>query len=110
MQENTTSLPAGRAIAMPAPKNAMGYTVAEAAKILGKHPNTIYAWTRPGYPLADARQIGSTFYIPRWLRPAGAEGALGQTPLTEIEDRKAARDLLGELGAIRGHWAEMEAQ
>ncbi len=65
MQENTTSLPTGRAIAVPAPKNAMGYTVAEAAKILGKHPNTIYAWTRPGCPLADARQIGSTFYIPR---------------------------------------------
>jgi len=63
MQEHPTGLPAGRA--MPAPKNAMGYTVAEAAKILGKHPNTIYAWTRPGYPLADARQIGSTFYIPR---------------------------------------------
>lgn len=65
MQENTISLPTGRARAVPAAKNAMGYTVAEAAKILGKHPNTIYAWTRPGCPLADARQIGSTFYIPR---------------------------------------------
>ncbi len=65
MQENTISPPTGRAMAVPAPKNAMGYTVAEAAKILGKHPNTIYAWTRPGGPLADARQVGSTFYIPR---------------------------------------------
>ncbi len=50
------------------------------------------------------------FYLTGWLRPAGAEGALERAPLAEIEDRKAARDLLGELGAIRGHWAEMEAQ
>jgi len=64
MRGNPTS-PTGQTAALAAPKNAMGYTVAEAAKILGKHPNTIYAWTRPGCPLADARQIGSTFYIPR---------------------------------------------
>jgi len=66
MQENPTSLPSGQAMAAPAPpKSPLGYTVAEVAAILGKHPNTIYAWTRPGCPLADARQIGSTFYIPR---------------------------------------------
>jgi excisionase family DNA binding protein len=65
MQEHPTSLPAGRAMAAPAPKNPMGYTVAEVAEILGKHPNTIYAWIHDG-PLADAkRQIGGTFYIPR---------------------------------------------
>jgi len=65
VQENTTSLPASRTLAVPAPKSPLGYTVAEAAKILGKHINTIYAWTRDGGPLADARQIGGTFYIPR---------------------------------------------
>ncbi len=65
MQENTTSLPAGRAMAVPGPKSPLGYTVAEASKILGKHPNTIYAWLHDG-PLADAkRQIGGAFYIPR---------------------------------------------
>jgi excisionase family DNA binding protein len=66
MQQNTTSLPAGQAMAAPAPpKSPLGYTVAEVAKILGKHPNTIYAWLHAG-PLADAkRQIGGAFYIPR---------------------------------------------
>jgi excisionase family DNA binding protein len=65
MQQNTTSLPAGQAMAVRPPKNVMGYTVAEVAEILGKHPNTIYAWIHDG-PLADAkRQIGGAFYIPR---------------------------------------------
>jgi hypothetical protein len=45
------------------------------------------------------------FYLTGRLRPAAA-GA----PLAEIEDLKAARDLGGELAAISGHWAEMEAQ
>jgi excisionase family DNA binding protein len=65
MQDNATTLPSGQAMTVSAPKNPMGYTVAEVAQILGKHPNTIYAWTRNGRPLAAARQIGSTFYIPR---------------------------------------------
>ncbi len=66
MQHDSTSLPAGQAIAAPAPpKSPLGYTVAEVAEILGKHPNTIYTWLHDG-PLADAkRQIGGTFYIPR---------------------------------------------
>jgi hypothetical protein len=33
-----------------------------------------------------------------------------RSPLAEIEDLKAARDLGGELAAITGHWADMEAQ
>ncbi len=65
MQENATSLPAGRALEVPPPKSLLGYTAAEAANILGKHINTIYIWVRPGGPLAEARQLGGTFYIPR---------------------------------------------
>ena len=34
----------------------------------------------------------------------------GQAPLAEIQDRKAHRDLPGELAASTGHWAAMEAQ
>jgi hypothetical protein len=52
-------------MAVPAPKSPLGYTAAEASKILGKHINTIYAWMRPGGLLAEARQLGGTFYIPR---------------------------------------------
>jgi hypothetical protein len=35
---------------------------------------------------------------------------IDQAPLAQIEGRKAARDLGGELAAISGHWAAMEAQ
>jgi hypothetical protein len=46
------------------------------------------------------------YYLAGRLRAAGAALA----PLTEIEDLKARRDLGGELDAISGHWAAMEAQ
>jgi hypothetical protein len=50
------------------------------------------------------------YYLTGRVRPASAAAPTPQAPLAEIEDRKAARDLGGELAAIRGHWAEMEAQ
>jgi hypothetical protein len=50
------------------------------------------------------------YYLIGRLRPASAAVPLRQAPLTEIEDMKAARDLGGELAAISGHWADMEAQ
>jgi hypothetical protein len=46
------------------------------------------------------------YYLAGRLRAAGAPLA----PLAEIEDLKARRDLGGELEAINGHWAAMEAQ
>jgi hypothetical protein len=48
-------------------------------------------------------------YLTGRLKPADA-GELGRAPLAEIDARKAARDLGGELATIRGHWAAMEAQ
>jgi hypothetical protein len=49
------------------------------------------------------------FYLTGRLTPADA-GEPVRAPLAEIEDLKAARDLGGELAAIGGHWAAMEAQ
>jgi hypothetical protein len=49
------------------------------------------------------------FYLTGRLKPADAAEP-GGAPLAEIEALKAARDLGGELAAIRGHWAQMEAQ
>jgi hypothetical protein len=49
------------------------------------------------------------FYLTGRLRPA-APAASRRAPLAQIEDLKAARDLGGELAAITGHWADMEAQ
>jgi hypothetical protein len=46
------------------------------------------------------------YYLTARLRPRWID----QAPLAQIEDRKAARDLDGELAAITGHWAEMQAQ
>jgi hypothetical protein len=46
------------------------------------------------------------YYLAGRLRAPGA----GQAPLAQIEDLKAARDLGGELAAISGHWAAMQAQ
>jgi hypothetical protein len=45
------------------------------------------------------------YYLTGRLRPPAAT-----VPLAEIEDLKAARDLDGELAAITGHWAQMQAQ
>ena len=51
------------------------------------------------------------FYLTGRLRPAAsAAAAARRAPLAEIEERKGARDLGGELAAVTGHWAEMEAQ
>jgi hypothetical protein len=49
------------------------------------------------------------FYLTGWLTPTDANEP-GRAPLAQIEDLKAARDLGGELAAITGHWADMEAQ
>jgi hypothetical protein len=60
------------------------------------------------YPSRKAPEL-VRFYLTGRLRPA-APAAGARSPLAEIEDRKAARDLGGEVAAISGHWAEMEAQ
>jgi hypothetical protein len=60
------------------------------------------------YPSRKAPEL-VRFYLTGRLRPAKA-GEPARSPLEEIEDLKAARDLGGELEAISGHWADMEAQ
>ncbi|HEY2958749.1 MAG TPA: hypothetical protein VGM21_11165 [Actinomycetota bacterium] len=46
------------------------------------------------------------YYLTARLRPRWTD----QPPLAQVEDRKAARDLAGELAAITGHWTAMESQ
>jgi hypothetical protein len=60
------------------------------------------------YPSRKAPEL-ARFYLAGRLRPT-SPGTPARAPLEEIEDRKAARDLGGELAAITGHWAQMEAQ
>jgi excisionase family DNA binding protein len=63
----------------------IAYTVAKVARLLGKHPNTIYEWVEKGE--LPHQRIGNTIYIPKWAfaglfapaeppesRPAAPEG------------------------------------
>ena len=64
MHAQGTALPAGRGQAADDP--GMGerpFTVAQVARFLRKHPNTIYDWIRRGQ--LEAAQYGGTYYIPR---------------------------------------------
>jgi hypothetical protein len=66
---------------------------------------------RQGGPRPSRKTPGLVlYYLAGRLRPASAAAPSRQAPLAQIEGRKAARDLAGELAAITGHWAEMEAQ
>jgi hypothetical protein len=73
---------------------------------IGRLPE-LFEVDRQGGPYPSRKTPGLVLYYlavrlrPRWI---------DQAPLAQIEDRKAARDLDGELTAITGHWAEMEAQ
>jgi excisionase family DNA binding protein len=71
----------------------IAYTVAKFARLLGKHPNTVYEWVKNGK--VPHERIGDTIYIPKWalgclpapadrltppaspqpLTPTGGEGA-----------------------------------
>ncbi|HEY5990497.1 MAG TPA: helix-turn-helix domain-containing protein [Streptosporangiaceae bacterium] len=88
MQEHPISPPPGqKRAAPPAPRSPLGYSPAEAAKILGKHKNTIRAWMTEDGPLAGARRIGSLYYIPRRAVLA----------LLDLEDHEAS-DLVAAQG------------
>jgi hypothetical protein len=73
---------------------------------IGRLPE-LFDIDRQGGPFPSRKVPGLVLYYltvrlrPRWI---------DQAPLAQIEDRKAARDLDGELEAITGHWAEMQAQ
>ena len=73
----------------PGERGRIAYTVAEVARLLGKHSNTIYGWVHSG--ALPSERIGNTIYIPKWAlarllsptphdepapAPAGAGGEL----------------------------------
>jgi hypothetical protein len=67
MLRDGIALPVGQTLtACPPPRSRLGYTVAEVAAIISKHPNTVYLWIRRGE--LKARRIGNAFYTsPRAL-------------------------------------------
>ena len=42
----------------------IAYTVAKVARLLDRHPNTIYEWVAKG--VLPHQRIGGTIYIPKW--------------------------------------------
>jgi hypothetical protein len=73
---------------------------------IGRLPE-LFEVDRQGGPYPSRKVPGLVlYYLTARLRPRWID----QAPRSQIEDRKAARDLDGELEAITSHWAEMEAQ
>jgi excisionase family DNA binding protein len=67
MHAQGTALPARQGTAGQGPageSRRIAYTVAEVAKLLGKHVNTIYGWVGSG--ALPSQRIGGTIYIPKW--------------------------------------------
>ena len=86
MQAQGTALPAGQGVSKrdQAQEAPIAYTVAKVARLLGKHPNTVYEWVAKG--VLPHKRIGGTIYIPKYalaglIAPAGsAEPTHSTTP------------------------------
>ncbi|HYT92264.1 MAG TPA: helix-turn-helix domain-containing protein [Gemmataceae bacterium] len=76
MPDQGTALPTGQGASRrdQAHDEPIAYTVAKFARLLGKHPNTVYGWVKNG--AVPHERIGDTIYIPKWALgclPAPAE-------------------------------------
>jgi hypothetical protein len=61
VQVNATTLPSEQD-PLPRPASRLGYSPAEVAAIVDKHPNTIYDWLKAG--VIKSRRINRAHYIP----------------------------------------------
>jgi excisionase family DNA binding protein len=66
MHAQGTALPAEQGVSThdQAEEEPIAYTVAKVARLLDKHPNTIYEWVAKG--MLPHQRIGGTIYIPKW--------------------------------------------
>jgi excisionase family DNA binding protein len=66
MHAQGTALPTEQGVSRrdQAEDEPIAYTVARFARLLGKHPNTIYDWVAKGE--VPHQRIGNTIYIPKW--------------------------------------------
>jgi excisionase family DNA binding protein len=66
MHAQGTALPTEQGVSRhdQAEEEPIAYTVAKFARLLDKHPNTIYDWVAKG--VLPHQRIGSTIYIPKW--------------------------------------------
>jgi excisionase family DNA binding protein len=66
MHAQGTALPAGQGVSKrdQADDEPIAFTVPRFARLLGKHPNTVYEWVAKGQ--VPHERIGNTIYIPKW--------------------------------------------
>jgi excisionase family DNA binding protein len=80
MHAQGTALPAEQGVSErdQAKDEPIAYTVAKVARLLDKHPNTIYEWVAKG--VLPHQRIGGTIYIPKWaLAELFAPAALAES-------------------------------
>jgi excisionase family DNA binding protein len=81
MPDQGTALPNGQGVSRrDQAQEPIAYTVAKFARLLGKHPNTVYEWVKNGK--VPHERIGDTIYIPKWALgclPAPAEQPMFRT-------------------------------
>ena len=66
MPDQGTALPNGQGPSRrdQAQDEPIAFTVVKFARLLGKHPNTVYDWVAKGQ--VPHERIGNTIYIPKW--------------------------------------------
>jgi excisionase family DNA binding protein len=86
MPDQGIALPAGQGASKhdQAKSAPIAYTVAQFARLLGKHPNTVYVWVDKG--AVPHERIGDSIFIPKWalgclLTPAEPSESAGADPV-----------------------------
>ncbi len=65
MPDQGTALPTGQGVSKrDQAEEPIAFTVVKFARLLGKHPNTVYEWVKSGK--VPHERIGDTIYIPKW--------------------------------------------
>jgi excisionase family DNA binding protein len=85
MHAQGTALPAEQGVSRrdQAQDEPIAYTVAKVARLLDKHPNTIYEWVAKG--VLPHQRIGGTIYVPKWA----LAGLLAPAETSESSQRTA---------------------
>jgi excisionase family DNA binding protein len=88
MPDQGTALPNGQGTSRrdQAQDEPIAYTVAKVARLLGKHPNTIYGWVEKGE--LPHRRIGGTIYIPKYA----LAGLIAPAEAPKPSESKAGRN------------------
>jgi excisionase family DNA binding protein len=82
MPDQGTALPTGQGPSKrEQAQEPIAYTVAKFARLLGKHPSTVYEWVKTGK--VPHERIGDTIYIPKWT--LGCLPAPAEQPTSPLE-------------------------